>query len=146
MFNVDEVLKDGGLVQVQEGWQFAKVTDILQRTSKAGNQYVEITLQTENGKVWERLNLAHHSEKVREIAERILANLALACGLRSLRDPMQPNELMMKEVEIFVERDAEGFYRVKQYRSATQPVAAPAPAPAPAAETSAAFPDDDIPF
>jgi hypothetical protein len=59
---------------------------------------------------------------------------------------MQPNELMMKEVEIFVERDGEGFYRVKQYRSATQPVAAPAPAPAPAAETSAAFPDDDIPF
>ncbi len=147
MFNVEEVLKDtGGSIEIQEGWNVARVADVLQRTSKAGHNYVEITLQTENGRVWERLNLAHPSEKVREIANKTLANICVACGLRSLRDAMQPNELMQKDVEILVERDGEGFYRVKQYR--THGLAAPQPkvAPAQPVQGAAAFPDDDIPF
>lgn len=147
MFNVDEVLKDtfGGSIEIQEGWNVARVADVLQRTSKAGHNYVEITLQTENGRVWERLNLAHPSEKVREIAQKTLANICVACGLRSLRDEMQPNELMQKDVEILVERDGEGFYRVRQYRShGAQPQ--PSTAPAQPVQGAATFPDDDIPF
>lgn len=143
MFSVDEVLKDSLTGQVQEGWNVAKVVDVLQRTSKAGNQYVQITMETDRGKVWERLNLAHNSENVREIAQRTLANLCLGCGLRSLRDPMQPNELMFKEVDIFVERDSEGFFKVKQYR-ALAPALGQADTTAEGASTVIA--DDDIPF
>ena len=147
MFNVDEVLKDtGGSIEIQEGWTVARVADVLQRTSKAGHQYVEITLQTDNGRVWERLNLAHPSEKVREIANKTLANICVACGLRSLRDAMQPNELMSKDVEILVERDGEGFYRVKQYRTHGLGTPQPKIAPAQPVQGAADFPDDDIPF
>lgn len=147
MFNVDEVLKDtGGSIEIQEGWNAAKVHDVLQRTSKAGHNYVEITLQTENGRVWERLNLAHPSEKVREIANKTLANICVACGLRSLRDAMQPNELMSKDVEILVERDGEGFYRVKQYRTTGDSAPARSLPQASSAPAMANFPNDDIPF
>lgn len=147
MFNVDEVLKDtGGSIEIQEGWNVARVHDVLQRTSKAGHNYVEITLQTENGRVWERLNLAHPSEKVREIANKTLANICLACGLRSLRDAMQPNELMQKDVEILVERDGEGFYRVKQYRSTMKSEPVRSLPPVEPAQSAASFPNDDIPF
>lgn len=146
MFNVDEILKESGLTQIEEGWNVARVADVMQRTSKAGHNYVEITLKTDHGRVWERLNLQHPSEKVRDIAQKTLANICVACGLRSLRDAMQPNELMQKDVEIFIERDGEGFYRVRQYRShglATPPRQIAPEQPLPGAVT---FPDDDIPF
>jgi len=148
MFNPQEVLAESSLPTIQEGWQSARISDVVRRTSQAGNVYVELTLEVEGGRVWERINIQHPKDNVRDIARRILANACIACGVNSIADENQPNELIFRECDVLLAKDNEGFFKVKQYRypegSASTSVPAPTAAPQPAQGTG--FGEDPIPF
>lgn len=142
-FNATEYLEQTGGAELKEGWNPVRIDEIITKTSAKGNQYVSVTLAAKGGKCWSNLNIGHPNPKADEIARRELATMMIACGCNSVRDPMNPVELVGKYCEALLEYDG-SFLRPKTFRVYEKAQAA-APTPAPAPEP-AAFHDEDIPF
>lgn len=145
MFNAEEWAQGFSEKPLQAGWTEATIDEVVMKTSQAGNQYVSVRFALDEykpTKLWENLNVCHPREDVREIAFRKLANMCLACGFRSIKNPEAPDELENERLRILV-ADKGGEWTVKAFeplRKATPKAAETSPTAAPA------VPDDDIPF
>lgn len=150
----------GGALGIDDGWQEAEITEVMQKVSGSGNTYVSVTFQCKGGRIWENLNVLHPRDNVREIAYKILANMCLAAGMRSIRDPSNPVELEGARMRVLVvpPKDLNDRQSIKAFEPLQRPEApvtavesqnrlnAPVQAPQQApAFTGESF-EDDIPF
>jgi len=142
-FNAQDYLNQTGGTGLSEGWHSVKIEEVINKTSSKGNQYVSVTLGAPGGKCWLNLNIGHPNPKADEIARRELAQIMIACGCNSLRDPMNPVEIVGKQLDALLENDG-SFLRPKSFRvtKAAQAMTARVVGP-PALDPIA---EDDIPF
>lgn len=151
MFNAEQWAGDP--VGIKDGWNVAEIDEVLQKVSSTGNTYVSVRFSMPGGKIWENLNVLHPRDEVKEIAYKILANICLASGLRSIKDPTNPEELQGRKLRVLVGMEKNGdrqkikaFEPAQQSAAPAQPVAAAIDRlNAPSAPKSD-FIDDDIPF
>jgi len=152
MFDAEKILSETpekSFGPLPAGWYEATINGFLMKTSKTGQEYLNVEMQTNKGKVWYNLNILHEKEQVRNIAAEQLARLCMAAGFRSIKNPQNPEELIGAKVSVLVEVDG-NYNRIKTVE-AIQKKQAPAEQlystksePAPAADSSDF--DDDIPF
>ena len=74
-----------------DGWYKACIASTVRKTSKAGNDYLEVELEITDAdhagrRLWEIYNLWHPSEAPKEIAQRQFSNLVNACGLANCKE------------------------------------------------------------
>ena len=139
-FDAQAYLDQTGGAGLTEGWNTLKIEEIITKTSAKGNQYVSVTLGAPGGKCWANLNIGHPNPKADEIARRELATMMIACGCNSVRDPLNPVELVGKEIDALLENDG-SFLRPKTFRTAKKAQSS-VEAPPAALEVI----EDDIPF
>jgi len=152
MFDAEKILNETpekSFGPLPAGWYEATINGFLMKTSKTGQEYLNVEMQTDKGKVWYNLNILHEKEQVRNIAAEQLARLCMAAGFRSIKNPQNPEELIGSKVSVLVEVDG-NFNRIKSVEG-IEKKQAPAEQlystksePAPSAASSDF--DDDIPF
>ena len=69
-----------------DGWYKACIASTVRKTSRAGNDYLEVELEITDAdhashRVWDRYNLWHPVDNTKETAQRMFSNLVNACGL-----------------------------------------------------------------
>jgi len=74
-----------------DGWYKACIASTVRKTSRAGNDYLEVELEITDAdhagrRLWEIYNLWHPSEAPKEIAQRQFSNLVNACGLANCKE------------------------------------------------------------
>ena len=140
-FDARAVLEEAGIGEtIQEGWNKVRVEEVMQKTSAKGNMYVSVTLNAGGSRVWQNLNINHPNPKADDIARRELAQIMIAAGVNSVRDPANPGELVGSELMAYLEPDG-SFMRAKQFK----PVEKSAPVPRGMQESNFVQ-DDDLPF
>mgnify|MGYP000426721217 CR=1 FL=1 len=152
MFDAEKIINETpekSFGPMPAGWYQATLSNFIMKTSKTGQEYLNVEFQTEKGKVWYNLNILHSKEQVRNIAAEQLARLCMAAGFRSIKNPENPEELLGAKVKILVEVDG-NYNRVKTVEAIDKKDAAAeqlysAKPKEPVQESSAEF-DDDIPF
>lgn len=151
MFDAEKILNDTpekSFGPLAPGWYEATISGFIMKTSKAGEEYLNVELQTGKGKVWYNLNILHSKEQVRNIAAEQLARLCMAAGFRSIKNPQNPEELTGGKIKVLVEVDG-NFNRVKaveapdKKQSPSEQLYSTKADPAPPAGGDF---DDDIPF
>jgi hypothetical protein len=89
---------------IPNGEYKAIIADIEEKTSRAGDNYLNLKIQIIDGEnegrlLWECLNLWHSNTKPKEIAEKTLATICRAVNLQRLEDT---HELLDKPMLIKV--------------------------------------------
>jgi len=152
MFDAEKILNETpekSFGPLPAGWYEATINGFLMKTSKTGQEYLNVEMQTGKGKVWYNLNILHEKEQVRNIAAEQLARLCMAAGFRSIKNPQNPEELIGAKVSVLVEVDG-NYNRIKaveaieKKKSPAEELYSTKDEPAPAAASSDF--DDDIPF
>lgn len=136
-FNAQEVLDATGPQSLTAGWQTITVQGLRKKISGAGNEYLAIEYRADAGSVWVNFNLNHPNAKADQMAQRELARLMIACKCNSVKDPMNPQELIGKQCMVELEADG-SFFKVISYKPLAQTPAQPIP--------TDDRPEDDIPF
>jgi hypothetical protein len=82
---------------IPAGTYKAMILDSRQRTSVAGNDYLELEVEITDGefagrKLWDKLNLWHPKEQAADIAKRKLASACRALGIAAPRDSTDLHE------------------------------------------------------
>lgn len=116
------------------GWYDMMVTESEMKTSKAGNDYLAITLSgiadnCTNKKVFMNLNLFHHNETVSRIAQQQLKQLCQAAGVERPKDSSEIHDIPVL-VKLVIEEDenygakniAKGFKPAEQAQLAQKTV------------------------
>lgn len=117
------------------GTYLGLVTRTEQKTSQAGNDYLEVEVEITEGtharrRIWDRLNLWHPNETASDIAKRRLASLCRAVGVKA---PGDSSELHDKPLAVIVQASrrkdtGEKTHEVQGYASAasveTKPIKA----------------------
>lgn len=147
----------------------AVITETTQRTSTAGNDYLELAMEIIEGphkgrRLWDRLNLWHPKEAASEIAKRRLASACRALGITSPRDSAELHDKPLGVVVAIKLRSDNGEKTnevtgyaalAPQTRKVTaddirdgvaNALAGKKSRPLPAAAAAAVGGDDDIPF
>lgn len=89
---------------IPAGTYVGVIADSQSRTSKNGNDYLELTLEITDGphkgrRLWDRINLWHPKVDVADIAKR---RLAQACRSLSIANPSDSSELHDRPIGIIV--------------------------------------------
>ena len=88
-FNIDEYEVSAPQTgPIPAGKYLAIISDTTEKTSRAGDRYVELTLQIVQGEyqnrlLWDSLNLWHSNEKPRNIARGTLKAICEAVGIKA---------------------------------------------------------------
>lgn len=88
-FNIDDYEASAPQTgPIPAGKYLAIISDTAEKTSRAGDRYVELTLQIVQGEyqnrlLWDNLNLWHSSEKPRNIARSTLKAICEAVGIKA---------------------------------------------------------------
>ena len=123
-----EMLETNSFDPLPDGWYPARVNKIEQRTSGAGNTYLNFEYEIAEGdhsgrKVWDGFHLWHPSAQTVQISQRRISALFKAAGFSALGNP---DDLQGVEVQVRVRvRAASNGYdpsnEVRDYRSAGLP-------------------------
>jgi hypothetical protein len=149
MFDAKKILEDtpervsGPL---PAGWYEATIKQFVMKTSKSSEEYLNVEMQTDQGRIWYNLNIKHSKDQVRKIAAEQLARLCMAAGFNSIKNPENPDELVGAKVKVLVDVDG-SFNRVKTVEQVEKNQAPEAKVYSTKDQTEepADF-DDDIPF
>lgn len=92
-FNILEPTEDEvrSYEPLPDGWYKACIASTTRKTSKNGNDYLEVELEITDAnhagrRVWPRYNLWNSNETSKEISQRQFSNLVNACGLANCKD------------------------------------------------------------
>lgn len=136
---------------IPAGWYAVTLVKFERMMNKNGSgEHLKVEFDLDNRrKIWNRYNLRNTNPKAEQIAVEQIANLCVAMGYNSIRDPWNPEELIGRKCEMLI--DVDGTYNtVKAVRRIESTVAdwnravAKPAKPAPTGPTE--IPDDDLPF
>ncbi len=91
----------GGYEPLKKGDYEAEIVAVDAKTSKAGNDYLNLQFKTPNGSCWEVLNLWNPNEKARQISEERLSQIGVALGLTKIDDT---DQLLARKIKIGVDQ------------------------------------------
>ena len=135
---------------IPEGKYTVGITSTEEKTSAAGNRYLNLQLQVLDGPhknrvVFDIINLYHPDDDVREIAERTLASI---CKATRVLKPKSSEELHNTPLQAVISKEFDSQYgdqnRVKKYMP-LESMESVKPNPTPAPSSGEAV-KDDIPF
>ena len=130
-----------------DGWYKAVINGTARKTSKAGNDYLEVELEITDAdhagrRLWEIYNLWHPSEAPKEIAQRQFSNLVNACGLANCKES---DDLIGMHLDVKLKTEAgNGEYQPKNKIAACRTAPGMANQKAPIESTAVSL--DDPPW